>query len=239
MCNRRKRQASYDLASLAFWCAGLPIIAVHTSYLISALSGQVEWCFPYIDSCTSISNAGRKHPAQIIFKSMLSMTAVLMFLYWIALVHWLRALEAVSKGACIAITLMGTYAGLALILYCVTLGSEVSQQKELRRIGIVLFFSLTAFAHLLTVYQLNRHFRPRTFALRRALKWQKSISYFLVCLGLISGLLSGLANDLYKRVDDAIEWSFALPMSLQFLVTGLMWKMMNYQTQLKIGNPEK
>lgn len=235
MHNKADQYPTTYLSSLAFWCAGLPFIAVHASYLISAYSGQVEWCIPYIDSCTSISNAGRKHPAQIVFKSLLAVTAVLMFFYWLVLVEWLRYLGVNSKRSSALITLMGSYAAFALLLYCITLGSEIPQQQALRRVGIVLFFSLTAFAHLYTVYRLN-HCVPRT--LRRLFMYQKMISYLLVCLGLISALLSGLAKEHYKQIDDAIEWCFALPMALQFLMTGLMWRATAFRIQYRNNTPE-
>ena len=38
----------------------LPFFAVQFTYLVAAGHGLVDWCNPYIDSCSSISAAGRK-----------------------------------------------------------------------------------------------------------------------------------------------------------------------------------
>ena len=37
----------------------LPLAAIHLCYLLAAYLGHVPWCLPYVDSCTSISAAGR------------------------------------------------------------------------------------------------------------------------------------------------------------------------------------
>ena len=50
------------IAPLALITGLLPLVCVHTTYLIAASHGHVPWCVPYWDSCTSISATGRQLP---------------------------------------------------------------------------------------------------------------------------------------------------------------------------------
>jgi len=224
---------TYSPAPIATWCALLPIVAVHASYLISASNGQVEWCVPYWDSCTSISRAGRQHPAAILFKTMVICAGVLMLAYWLLLVNWLHQQGESSHRALLLLRAMGIYAGIAVLLYSATLGHGEDYLRGLRRIGITLFFALTAFGHLTFVYRLQKLPKRWAAGLQRYFLVQRNISYLLVIMGLISGLLSAFYDD-YKQIDDAIEWCFALPMILQFWLTGRMWRESRYQIQLSL-----
>lgn len=205
----------------------LPLATVHISYLISAWHAQVEWCFPYIDSCTSISNAGRKVPAQLVFKPLMAVTAVLMLAYWLLLSDWLEKMGVKKAYTIRSFRWLGGFAAIALIVYSTTLGTHEEYLRVLRRAGITLFFACSAFGHLWLVNVLHRE-----KASLGPLPWlacQTRISYLLVLMGALSGLLSGLVPETYRHVDDAIEWSFALPMIMQFWVSGQMWRSTGYR----------
>jgi hypothetical protein len=67
-----------------------PIFAVHVSYLIGIRAGVLRACIPYIEGCTSISATGRYPPASFLFKSVMMPEAILLALYWLFSVAWLR-----------------------------------------------------------------------------------------------------------------------------------------------------
>ncbi len=224
------------LRPLTWWCAALPFVAVHLSYLISAYSGQIDWCNPYWDSCTSISNAGRKHPASIIFKTMMICAAMLMLAYWFLVTAWLRRMGDDNDKVLTTLGLMGAYAALALILYSATLGTAEYHLKGLRRIGITLFFAFTAFGHLLMVYRLSKRELLPGSDLYISWRRQTAISYLLVALGLTSGLLSAFYSH-YDDIENAFEWCFALIMILQFPITGKMWQQSGFQISLRSQGP--
>ena len=71
----------------------LPFLAVHGSYLVAASYGQVDWCVPYIDSCTSISATGRKPPASYLFRALMLPSAMIMMCYWWFNYSWLSSLH--------------------------------------------------------------------------------------------------------------------------------------------------
>ena len=77
----------FDLAPLA--AAVLVFVAIHACYLISASQGQVEWCVPYWDGCTTISRAGRQSPAVFVYRGLMTPAAAFMVLYWLLSREWL------------------------------------------------------------------------------------------------------------------------------------------------------
>ncbi|MEE4110897.1 MAG: hypothetical protein V2I24_16210, partial [Halieaceae bacterium] len=76
---------------VAAGCALLPFVAVHIAYLLAADAGQVPWCNPYVDSCTSISATGRQPPASFVFKGVMLPCAMLIAVFWWLQWRWLQA----------------------------------------------------------------------------------------------------------------------------------------------------
>ena len=71
----------------------VPLVAIHSCYLLAAQNGHVPWCLPYIDSCTSISATGRHRPESLVFRAAIMPSAALMLVYWTLVERWLRTLE--------------------------------------------------------------------------------------------------------------------------------------------------
>lgn len=69
-----------NLRIIALLAATLPFFAVHLTWLLAASYGLVEWCNPYIDSCTSISATGRHAPASYVFRATMLPAAVVLAL---------------------------------------------------------------------------------------------------------------------------------------------------------------
>ena len=82
-----------NLRIIALLAATLPFFAVHLTWLVAASYGLVEWCNPYIDSCTSISATGRHAPASYVFRATMLPAAVVLALYWWCNYSWLRWLQ--------------------------------------------------------------------------------------------------------------------------------------------------
>ena len=120
----------------------LPIIAIHGTYLLSAWQGYVPWCFPYFESCTSISATGRHGAAFFLFKGTMIPTAVLLILFWYLASKWLLQLGD-EKAAANTIFVLGMIGALFLIVYVVALGAAGDLLKLQRRIGVIFYFTLT------------------------------------------------------------------------------------------------
>ena len=211
---------SLPLAWLPFAIFILATVGVGLSYLLSARYGWVPWCNPYWDSCSSISAAGRHPPAFFVFKAMLLPVAGLMLVYWYLVAFWLRSLQSEHSAKPRSILVLGCVAATALALYTTMLGAVGDLYQLQRRIGIILFFGLTALCHLLMVarlYQLPRTVRPE------GAHWQLLCTLLLLAGGLANSALALAMGDNFDQIEDAMEWIFATVMISQFLLTGLMW----------------
>lgn len=213
-----------DAARLALASGLIPIIAVHLTYLISAGYGHVDWCFPYIHSCTSISATGRKAPEFYIFKATMIPVAVIMMLFWISIRGWFeRCGGSESTDRSWISTLLpwiGILGATCLIVYTVALGQSADHFRLPRRIGVVIYFTFTYFAQLMVTYRVGQ---IREVAGIQP-EWYKLL-YFDSALVLAIGLLSLFLNMFYvdyDQMDDAFEWVLALLIHLHFLVTYLV-----------------
>jgi hypothetical protein len=143
-----------------------PIFAVHVSYLIGIRAGVLRACIPYIEGCTSISATGRYPPASFLFKSVMMPEAILLALYWLFSVAWLRSLERSagrSGNGGTTIAVFGVAGALFLIVYVTFLGTQGPVYDFMRRFGVYLYFLFTVVAQLILVAKGRRahSFRAR------------------------------------------------------------------------------
>lgn len=193
-------------------CTGvMPIIAIHATYLVAAGEGYVPWCFPYIDSCTSISATGRHGTAWWLFKGTMLPYAVLLLLFWRAMADELQVIGDSATSAA-WIRGMGTVAAIFLVVYTVALGAVGDFYQLQRRIGIILYFSMTAFSQLLYTWRLGQ-----LKIADRTRPWHLGICYGFLSIGIFSLILDA-SIDNYDDYEDAFEWVLALIMHGYFIV---------------------
>jgi len=218
---------------LALLSAVVPFLAVQLSYLLSASTGYVDWCFPYIDSCTSISATGRKPPASYLFRATMLPSAIIMMGFWWVSHAWLHELRA-ARGlpqlrANRWMLALGVLACIGLILYVTVLGERGEAWARQRRIGVVLFFSFTFLAQLLWLAQLRNIELPSVRPLLR-LMWLLCIS--LLCTGVLTVLFEAWNEDWYDTIEDAFEWVLALMLQLNFLLAWLVWRRLPWRLEV-------
>ena len=206
------RWTQYVPLITGFW----PILAIHLTYLVSAYEGFVPWCFPYIDSCTSISATGRHGTAFFMFKGLMIPSAILLIVYWSLTFKWLKALGDRQVLAA-SVSTIGIVGALLLVVYVVALGAVGDEFRLQRRIGVIVYFTFTYLAQLLLVWRLGklRHDEPTR-------KLLILTSYFLLATGLLTLLLDATIEN-YDDYEDAFEWVLALVIHLFFLITWKSW----------------
>ncbi len=206
------------LHKLAWACALLPLVTTHTSYLLAASAGHVDWCIPYWDSCTSISATGRQLPEKLVFKlGMIPASMVSMLLWW-SLVQWLPDHRQQIKSDR-AILILGSLSALFLMLYTTALGEEGEAYQRLRRIGITLSFAFTFLTQLICTRQLIRV--PETIVHH----WRKRLLWLLSCLlaiGIMTVILDAALGPRYDAMENAFEWIMALMLNAWFAGMALM-----------------
>jgi hypothetical protein len=212
---------------IALLCWVLPTLAVGITYAISAGTGQVPTCFPFLEGCTSISGAARRDPSIHLFRAVMLPTASVMVAYWILVRHWLGQLGEHGRSRD-WIAGLGIVGALFLILYVVFLGTDGRAYELMRRYGVTVYFAFTALAQLLLSARLRR--LPAAA--------QRGIGSGLVKAKVGFGaamLLLGLVNVPAKNffpewpVDNMAAWNFALLMHGYFGLTALAWRRTAYR----------
>lgn len=200
-------------AALALAIGLLPITVVHLCYALSVQAGHVPLCLPYWEGCTSISRAARHGAANHLFKAGMLPVAGLMLVFWWLCAHWLRTLNAQRRRRIATMQALGVTGALFLILYATFLGVDGDVYRWLRRYGVTVYFSFTVLAQMLMASVLDRG------GLRGTLI---GLCATMLLLGLASIPLQHLFPD--KDVPlNALEWAYALLMSLGFAAVGLAW----------------
>lgn len=209
----------------AFLAALLPILAAHGSYLLNVLAGSdlaAEFiCMPYVDGCVSISRAARSGPGLLLFRTLMLPAALLLALTWHSVRRWLVRLGAGSLRRSGVLTTLGMIGALFLVFYVTALGIEDEWYRWQRRYGVVFYFGGTALAQLLLVSIL--------WPLRRQLADGRLLRPITLLTGLVTlqwalGVFSAFKRLIFTdpafidRLENIIEWCYALPMALGFIV---------------------
>lgn len=206
---------------LALACGLTPLVVVHLCYFIAASEERVPWCLPYLEGCTSISRAARYGLANVLFKAFMLPTAALTALVWVLAHLRLRDLATASPKRLAAVRIVGLIGALFLVLYASFLGVEGEVYQLLRRYGVTVYFSFTVMAQLMVASQLP------TGAPRSALV---GLCALLLLLGLASIPLQHLTPDRDAALN-AVEWCFALLMTIGFLLIAWDWQHAGFRLQ--------
>lgn len=219
---------------IELWWLGLaaglvPLLTIHTTFFVSVLEGHVAWCMPYWESCTSISKTGRHGSAYFIFKGTMLPAALLGILFWLLNAAWLRQMGCQGRGPA-WLPWLGLVAGLALGAYTLALGHGGDAFNLIRRIGVVLYFSLTFINQLLLSAALRAHVTMGDTGQR--LLWLCQVT---LLIGIFSVLLDGVTPDLHERWEDAFEWMLALLINLHAVWVAMLWRSSGFVARLWTG----
>lgn len=219
-------------SAIAFLAGLLPLAAAPLAYSINILAGSELdarfICLPFTDGCVSISRAARSGPGLHLFRAVMLPCTVLLALSWHAVRAWLTGLEACSRSRAAVIFWLGITGALFLAFYVTWLGTEGEWYSWLRRYGVTFYFGGTALAHLLLVWVL---WPARNKLDGGALRRPIVTLTFLACLQWSLGVFSSVKRLLFAdpalidRIENLVEWWFAVPMVLAFVVLARMFRM--------------
>ena len=228
--------------TIVFLAGLLPILAAHLAYLLNIWAGTQlapEFiCMPYLDGCVSISRAARSGPGLHLFRALMLPSAVLLLLGWEFVREWLRGLDACTPRRAWLISILGVIGGFFLVFYATWLGTEGEWYRWLRRYGVIFYFGGTALAQLLLIWVLWPA-RARlaggrlvgsitTLVVLVSLQW---------ALGVFSAVKRLIFDDpqLIDRLENIIEWCYALPMATGFIVIAWMFRQTGFPARLHFG----
>jgi hypothetical protein len=206
-------------AGLAFAAGLVPILSVHAAYAINVAAETVQACNPYWDGCLSVSRAVRSGPGLWLFKAVAVPIALLMVL------TWRRLGPPVGTQA---VRWLGTLGAAFFVVYALALGTEGDLYRWMRRYGVVFYFGMTGLSQLLVGAALRRHQAPRAPAAAGVARSTYFAVLFLTWgVGIASAFKRRLIDDptMVDRVQSALEWWFALGLSLGFVaLSGVIYQ---------------
>jgi hypothetical protein len=219
---------------IALLTALIPILAIHTCYLVAAHNGHVPWCIPYIDSCTSISATGRQNPEYFIFKASMIPAAMLMMLFWFLCYEWLQNFDTRNGIGVLTIPILGIVAAVFLILYTTMLGAVGELYQLERRIGVIVYFTFTYLAQLIFTYQVNQLNKQRQVTSKYLFGSLLSLNILVLLIGILSLILQLLITN-YDLIEDAFEWVLALLIHVYFLVVFRLWQKTDFRVFFQVS----
>ncbi len=213
----------------------LPLLASNTVYLLSAYEGSIPWCIPYVDGCTTISQAARSGNSIFIFRVTMIAYSVLLIWFWIYAKQWLDLLYGRRTKLSSIILWLGVSGALFLLVYIDFLGTTGGVSRFMRRHGILMFFICTPLAQILL---LRQHYNimpslPEGTIRPKVLRYQLLVVVLMLAVGILSGTLDMTQNKSYES-ENIVEWNFSLLLNLYFLGMIFIWK--EYSYHLKNGS---
>ena len=189
---------------------------------------------PYLDGCVSISRAARSGPGLLLFKVLMLWASLLLVLSWKFVRDWLLSLQACSQRRASVLSALGIIGALFLVFYVTALGNEDEWYRWQRRYGVTFYFGGTALAQLLLVWVL--------WPLRGRLAAGRVAGPVVTLTALVTaqwalGVFSALKRlvfadpELIDRVENIIEWCYALPMATAFIVIAWLFS----RTDFRLG----
>ena len=228
--------------TLALIITALPFLTSNAVYLLSAYEGFVPWCIPYIDGCTTISQAARSGNSIYLYRTPMVAYAVLLIWFWIYAQHWLTLLYGRTTKVVHIILWLGIVGAIFLIVYIDFLGTTGEVNRFMRRYGIMIFFTFTPLAQLL---MLQQHYKilpsmpegatkpvtikPVTIK-PWVLQYQLIVLLLMLTIAIISIILDITQIKTYQS-ENIVEWNFSLLLNMYFLGMIFIWK--DYRYYLK------
>jgi hypothetical protein len=210
---------------LAIFIVILPLLASNGAFLLSADAGFVPWCVPYIDGCSTISQAGRSGDTLFYYRALVFPYAVFMMLFWLYSVKWLDFLHGYRTITARFTFWLGLTGSIGLLIYIDYLGTTGDMNELLRRTGAALYFVLIPLAQCLLHYQHYQILRnkPENTLDSGVLRYQLIIVLLMLIVAVASIILVATGKDSYE-IQNIVEWNFSLLINLYSAGMIVLWK---------------
>ena len=203
----------------------LPLLASNGAFLLSAQAGSVPWCLPYLDGCSTISQAGRSGDTIFYYRALVFPYAVLLMLFWLYSVKWLDSLHGYRTKAAHVTFWLGLAGSIGLLVYIDYLGTTGEVNELLRRTGAALYFVLIPLAQTVMLYlhyQVLRKVPDNTID-PGVLRYQLIIVLLMLMIAVASIILVAMEKDSYE-IQNIVEWNFSLLINLYSAGMIFLWK---------------
>ena len=188
----------------------LPFIAIHLSLILSIQNDFLDFCYPYVDGCYSISRAARQPYSIIIFKILMITSAGFLFFLWQRIFN-----KEKNKSP----ILIGKIGSLFLVIYVIALGNDGFIYEFMRRIGVFIFFIFTLTSQW--IFTFSQSIKRTKFSININLLKFTSFSQILLFI-LATPFFLIIKNDGF--IENIFEWWITLFITIWFFVNFLYYK---------------
>jgi len=213
-------------------------VAILGAYLINIFSVGTPACLPLIEGCVSISRAAREGEGVFLFRSLMTITATLLAIYWWLAWQWFRQLSGRFQKRPRKLFALGLLAAIFLALYANFLGSDGATYQLLRRYGITFFFAFTIMAQIFYLKYLSEFVQLRD-AKDCCYYYQKRLyacCAAVLLLALVSVVSRWLSLD-SDQSENVLEWNVTLIFLLFYYLSGRHWQRHHFIANASVAEP--
>ena len=183
---------------------------------------------PYLYGEVSISRTARYFPATLIFKPLIILSAIFLFLYWINNISLFREFESknILKNFSKKFFYLGVLSCIFLILHALFLGLDFDSKLlvKMRKVIIILFIFFEISAQIFLTRNLFKFKEDLKNYLNYSILKIKIafviIVFFVTCV--IATLL--ILGDLSGTFKHVLEWNYFSVLLVYYLLSRLLWK---------------
>jgi hypothetical protein len=185
--------------------------------------GASEKINPFIYGESSISNIVKRYPINYVFKSLLYISVIFMFLYWM---NYNTLFKEILNTKNNKFVYFGIISAVFLFLHVTLLGMEIDNKifKTLRKLIIVLFILSEVIAQFLLTLTLMKNKRELINYCKPVIINIKVIFISLVSLISLIVIFILLVYDLSSKVDYILEWNYFAGLLFYYFLSFLIWK---------------
>ena len=178
---------------------------------------------PFINGEASISNIVKRFPVNFVFKPLLFISVIFMYLYWKSYNYLFAEILNSKKNK---FFLFGIASAVFLFFHVLFLGMDIDNKifKLLRKLIIVAFILSEIFAQFILSIQLFKNKKNLSNYCNTYIINIKLL--FVISIAIISLLVIFilLTYDLTSKVDYILEWNYFAGLLFYYLLSALMWK---------------
>ena len=188
--------------------------------------GSSEKINPFIYGEASISNIVKRFPINIVFKSFLYISVVLMFAYWLYYNLLFKKIVGSEKNLFL---FFGIGSAVFLFFHILFLGMSIESEifHKIRRLIIILFIFFELMAQILLTKNLYNNIDTLIQFCNIAIIKIKVIFIFIVILVSSAVILILMIYDMPSKFDYILEWNYFFGLLIFYFLSAIMWKKQN------------
>jgi len=181
---------------------------------------------PFLYGEVSISRTARYYPATFIFKPLIILSALFLFIYWRSNFKVFQLMNLNYSKSDKKFLIFGVVSAFLLIIHAIFLGVDIDDKlfKLFRRVVVILFIVCEIAAQIL----LTRSLYLARDSLKKFIKFSilkaKIIFVMLIFIVTVASIIYLTQFDTQSRFVNALEWNYFFSLLFYYVLSHLMWK---------------